>query len=432
MIRLSKRAVMKCIAGQTKQDYIWNTVSGIINAAEAVIMSMIVTRATGLTDAGILSIAFAIGNQLTSVGKFGMRAYQATDVENVFSFSVYLKSRIITTALMLLSTIAYLLYGYIRLGYSHDKIGVIFAICMIYAVEAAEDVIWGYYQQRDCLYVGAKMFCYRWIGILVVFPFVLHFTRNMMLTLQICFLFSVFIFIALLKLTFHFVSGEKLSFSIMRNGSLKEVYRLLKITFPLFGIAFLSFYVNNAPKYAIDAYLPDEIQACYGFVAMPVFAIGLVNSFIYQPVLVPMAVEWKQGQISRFSVRIKKQLVMIAVITVVSIAGAYVLGIPFLSFLYNTDLSGYKRELLILLSGGGFLAGSGYLSVILTVMRCQKSLLWPYCLVSLVAFIGLNKIVCEYGTVGAAVYYLFLMMLLCFIYGLLLVYKLKRKLPVYF
>lgn len=118
---------------------------------------------------------------------------------------------------------------------------------------------------------------------------------------------------------------------------------------------------------------------------------------------------------------------IIAGISAVCIAGAYVLGIPVLSMLYHTDLAGYKHELLILLLGGGFLAGSGYLSVVLTIMRCQKSLLWPYCMVSFMAFTGLKKIVYIYGTIGAAVCYLFLMELLCFIYGLLLIFKLRRR-----
>lgn len=419
---------MKCTAGQKKQDYIWNTAAGLINAAEAVIMSMFVTRMTGLADAGILSIAFTIGNQLMPIGKFGMRSYQVTDVEERFPFAVYLKSRIVTAVLMIISVFAYLLYGHIWLGYSRDKAGVILAVCLIYAVEVVEDVIWGYYQQKNRLYVGAKLFCYRWIGILVVFPIILYFCRDLKFTLQVCFLFSVFIFTVLLKLTFSTVSGEEaISIGIIRKADLKETGVLLKIAFPLFGISFLSFYVNSAPKYAIDVCLTDEIQACYGFVAMPVFAIGLVNSFIYQPVLVPMAVEWEQKQTDRFNARIIRQLMMIAGISVVCIAGAYVLGIPVLSILYNTDLSGYKRELLILLLAGGCLAASGYLSVVLTIMRCQRSLLWPYCLVALMAFIGLKRIVNIYGTLGAAVCYLFLMALLCSIYGAILVFKLKRR-----
>ena len=416
---------MKCTAGQKKQDYIWNTAAGLLNAAEAVVMSMFVTRMTGLADAGILSIAFTIGNQLMPIGKFGLRSYQVTDVEDHYPFSIYLKSRIVTTFLMIVSTFVYLLYGYMRLGYSRDKVRVILFVCLIYAVEAVEDVIWGYYQQRDRLYVGAKLFCYRWMGILLVFPVVLYASRDLKFALQVCFVLSVVIFVVLLKVTFHSVSGEGVVPSgIIRRADLKEIGVLLKIAFPLFGISFLTFYVNSAPKYAIDACLTDEIQACYGFVAMPVFAIGLINNFIYQPVLVPMAVEWEQKQTGRFIARIIRQLMIIAGISVVCMAGAYVLGIPFLSILYHTDLSGYKRELIILLLGGGCLAGSGYLSVVLTIMRCQKSLLWPYCLVAFMAFIGFKSIVYMYGTIGAAVCYLFLMALLCIIYGIILIYRL--------
>ena len=416
---------MKCTAGQKRQDYIWNTAAGLINAAEAVVMSVFVTRITGLADAGILSIAFTIGNQLLSIGRFGMSSYQVTDVGERFPFAIYLKSRIVTTFLMIVSTFVYLLYGRIWLGYSRDKAGVILAVCMIYAVEAVENVIGAYYQQRDRLYVGAKLFFYRWMGILLVFPVVLYFSRDLNFTLQICFLLSVIIFAVLLKLTFHAVSGEEaVPSGMIQKADLKEIGVLLKIVFPLFGITFLTFYVNSAPKYAIDACLTDEVQACYGFVAMPVFAIGLINNFIYQPVLVPMAMEWEQKQSDRFTARIIRQLMIIAGISVVCMVGAYALGIPVLSLLYHTDLSGYKRELLILLLAGGFLEASAYLSVVLTIMRCQRSLLWPYCLVTLMAFIGLKRIVSIYGTIGAAVCYLFLMALLCIIYGVMLIYKL--------
>ena len=42
------------------KDYFWNSIAGIINAAEAVVMSMIVMRYGQLSDAGILSLAFAV------------------------------------------------------------------------------------------------------------------------------------------------------------------------------------------------------------------------------------------------------------------------------------------------------------------------------------------------------------------------------------
>lgn len=410
-----------------KQDYIWNTAAGLINAAEAVIMSMIVTRITGLADAGMLTIAFAVGNLIMPIGKFGIRNYQVTDIENKFSFVIYLKARFVTVVLMLFSIAGYMLYASVRLQYGKDKLGVILAICMIYVVEAMEDVIWGYYQRRDHLYAGAKMFCFRWLGILCVFPAALYVSRSLSLTLAICFVVSFVLFMILLRISYpNICSDEDRHLKLLlRKSDLPIVGRLLKIAFPLFGISFLAFYVNNAPKYAIDACLTDEIQACYGFVAMPVFVIGLLNNFIYQPTLVPMADEWEQKQNRKFQRRIVKQLLLIGMISVICLAGAYVLGIPVLTLLYHTDLAAYKAELMILLAAGGFLAMSGYLSVVLTIMRRQKDLLWPYCLIAVIAVISLKRIVSQYGTTGAAVCYMALMMLLCLLYGGVLVVRLK-------
>lgn len=414
---------------QTKRDYIWNTAAGLINAAEAVVMSMIVTRITGLADAGMLTIAFAIGNLMMTVGKFGVRNFQVTDIENKFSFSVYLKTRMFTVLLMIAAVFGYLAYAFIALQYSPDKIAIIGMICMIYAVEALEDVFWGYYQRRNRMDAGAKMFCVRWLGILIAFPVSLWLSRNLGFTLLICLIVSLILLGLMLGFSYGKICGEedRKMGQVLRNGSLRETGQLLRTVFSLFGITFLSFYVNNAPKYAIDACLSEEIQACYGFVAMPVFVVGLLNTFVYQPTLLPMAVKWENGQYRIFIHRVLKQLAVVGTLSVICMAGAYMFGIPALSWLYHTELSAYKRELMILMAAGGFLAVSGYLSVVLTIMRRQKDLLWPYGLVALIAAGGLRGIVSRYDTIGAAVSYLLLMVLLCLIYGVILAIRLAGK-----
>lgn len=410
-----------------RKDYIWNTAAGLINAAEAVVMSMIVTRMTGLADAGMLTIAFAIGNLMLPIGKFGVRNFQVTDVENKFSFFTYLTARFTTVLFMVMAVCGYLGYAAAGLGYSSDKIGIIFAICMIYAVEALEDVIWGYYQHRNRLFAGARMFCVRWIGILLLFPLVLYISRNLKVALMWCLVISVIIFLILLRISYPRYCSEEDQFLrlIGNRADFRQIGRLLTTVLPLFGISFLNFYENNLPKYAIDAYMTDEIQACYGFVAMPVFVIGLLNNFIYQPTLVPMAVEWEQKQINRFRKRIRKQIIIIGVLTAICMTGAYLLGIPVLSLLYNTDLTDYKAELMILLLASAFLATSGYQSVVLTIMRCQRALLLPHCIVAGIATIGLPVVVSRYGTIGAATCYMVLMMVLCLLYGGTLTIKLK-------
>ena len=204
--------------------------------------------------------------------------------------------------------------------------------------------------------------------------------------------------------------------------------KLLKTAFPLCGISVLQCYVGSAPRYAIDACLTDEVQACYGFVSMPVFAIRLLSNFIYQPLLVPMAVEWENRQIKSFTGRVGNQLLVVAGLSVICLAGTYWVGIPVLSALYHTNLSEYKAELLILLLGSGFMACVAYENVVLTIMRCQKVLLGPYCLVSFIAAVVLRPVVSLYGTLGASVCYFIFMVVLFLRYT----FYLMRKLHWYF
>ena len=118
---------------------------------------------------------------------------------------------------------------------------------------------------------------------------------------------------------------------------------------------------------------------------------------------------------------------IVAGITVVCMIGAYLLGIPVLSVLYNTDLSAYKKELLVLLLGGGFLALSGLLATIITIIRFQDSLLAGYVAVAVLACMLSGEAVERYLVMGAAGLYLVLMAVLCLIFTVLLIYGVRKK-----
>ena len=86
------------------------------------------------------------------------------------------------------------------------------------------------------------------------------------------------------------------------GGSLKPAFsgektKMLMIEgFPIFVSLFLNVYIGNAPKYAIDACLTEEIQAYYNFIFMPVFAIGMFANFIFNPILVKLAHRWDENR----------------------------------------------------------------------------------------------------------------------------------------
>lgn len=181
-----------------------------------------------------------------------------------------------------------------------------------------------------------------------------------------------------------------------------------------------SFYITNAPKYAIDKYLSQEVCACYGFISMPVFVIGLLNGYLYQPALVQMAVEWKERRLQHFYKRVKKQCVVIAGLTALCMASGWLCGIPVLSAAYGTDLSGYQAELLLLLFGGGMLAYSGYFCVLFTIMCKQRVILYGYAVIAALAAGCMGAVTKNFGVIGVVVLFDLLLVMLAGIFAWML------------
>ena len=73
----------------------------MLNAFQSVVMLMVLTRACDLETAGVFTIAYASANLFLNIGNYGMRNYQASDVEPKYSFSTYALSRAITDMAML-------------------------------------------------------------------------------------------------------------------------------------------------------------------------------------------------------------------------------------------------------------------------------------------------------------------------------------------
>lgn len=396
-----KRIFLKALFGNNKKieqrSYIWNTIAGFINAFHAVILLMVVTRVTGLEEAGILTIAFAVSKLMVTIGKFGVRNFQVTDIKKEYDFYSYLKARIITVFVMLFASVCYCIYSYFVLEVSIYKAGVIFMICLIYAVESIEDVFWGEYQKSGRLDVGAIISSIRWFVTIIVFCIGLIIMHNLLYASLLSFLVALITDALLI-----YISYKELNIICKEADSLNWMSILKKCT-PLFAGAFFMIYLTNSPKYAIEACLSDEIQACYGFVSMPVFVIELLNNFIYQPKLVKIARSWENKQLTEFKRYLIIQCCALLMITGLCIIGAYWVGIPILSLMYNTDLTQYKFVLILVLIGGGFLALTGFFAVLLTVMRKQDWMMYGYIVVSLLALVTMNTCVSKFGVVGGAI-----------------------------
>lgn len=402
-------------------NFIWNTLAGILNAAEAVILLAVATRFCGIEQAGYLSIAFAVGNLFIAIGKFGVRHFQVTYREQSITLESYRNMRVITTIIMLLCCDAYILNGILQNGYTKYKAGIVFLMCIIYAVESMEDCYWGFLHREGKLASGAKIFILRWGIILLVVTVGLAIgwsLLNALFTATIISCASYLWCIHIVRDEYHYLH-EKWNW--------KQIYFIIQKCAPLAIATFLNYYICNAPKYSIDSLMSDELQAIYGYIAMPVFMIQLFSNFIFQPMLVRISEYWNSHNYKEFSHSIFRQYFIIAALTLVCLSGTYLCGSQILGMLYGVSLIAYKKELTILMAGGGLLALDGFLNIILTVMDARKQILYGYGTCALLSLFSIPHIVGQFGIMGATFGYCSIMLCLAIYLNIVVWKKILKK-----
>lgn len=403
-----------------RESYIWYSIGGMLNAGQSALILMVISYTNSAEDAGIFSIAYAIACLTLTIGNYGMRNFQATDVREKYKYSIYVNSRIITVTVMMLLIVYYILKGFFELDYSREKCLVILFVGLMKIVDAIEDVVHGRLQQKGRLDIGARCMASRYILVLCTLSIMLLFTHNLLFALEITFIVSLGYFMLTL-----FMIWACLEDKITIHIADRKIYMLLKENFGLFIGSFTMLYIANAPKYAIDKYMDDTMQACYNYIFMPVYVVSVLNTFIYQPILTKLADICERKELKEFNSVFFKQLLLILSLGSGILIVCFFIGIPILSIFYNINLSDYKIQLLLLILGSIFLAVLGYLGVVITILRKQNWLILGYLVAAIMAHILAEPLVLSWGITGATVSYTGIVFLLMIIFALIFI-KSKR------
>ena len=386
-----------------RSSYVWNMISTLVFACQSAGLLIIIARACGQSDAGVFSISYSVASMMAFIGEYGVRKYQASDVSEECSFSDYAAHRVITCLLMMAASLAYGLYGRIAIGYTADKFTVMMLICYIKVVESVHDLFYSRFQQLHRLDISAKTACFRTVIGIIIYAAALILTKDLLISTVIW--AAAVTLSALLALVV--TAPEYCDFSVRPRP--ERIRKIFLDCFPLFVGLFLLMYIGNAPKYAIDATLTDELQAKYTYIFMPVFVIGLFANFVFNPLIVELADAWDGRKYDAFLKIVFRQVLVIGSLTVLAILVALTIGCPVLGILYDTNLADLKIELAILMVGGGMLAMANFISVIATIVREQKCLVPGYFLVSLLALLFARRMVAAYGLMGASCLYTILL-----------------------
>lgn len=376
--------------------FFWNTVASALNALQGVVFLAVVNRVAGPYLGGVFSFAYMIGQQFRPLGAFEMRVYQATDVKCVFSFGTYLLSRAITALLMIAAIVVTSLSSE---GATLEGITVIF-IALLRVLDVVEDVFHGKLQQMGRLDIAARAQSIRIIVTSLLFCLGVLLTGDLLLSAFVSLVVSAFTVYCLN------VPASRRQFDIhAKRTDLVDLPRLFVTCVPLFLAAFLSGYLPNASKFAVEAVMSKESLTQYSVLFVPAMVINLACGFVFQPLLSHLANSISHSDNRPFLRLISKGVLLSMLVGLLAMVGAGLVGIPLLELVYGIDLDGLWAALIVLMLAGMFNAFDTVMYYGLVALRAQKLVLIDYALVALGALLCSGQFVARFNLFGAALSY---------------------------
>lgn len=384
----------------TKKMIAWNLTGCVVNALQSFFMMAVVTRNAGLEETGYFSIALATAQLLLTFGRYGVRAYQVTDIKEEIRAGSYLYHRAVTAAGMIV--FAYFFVN--RIGYPVYKGKIVLYVCACKAVDAVEDVFHGEMQRCGKLDIAGKLLTYRSLLTLFLFWGFVTGGCNIAESCWMTFLLSFLFCISANSLAAK--RWVKKEWKEALQADILGIKRLFRNCFPLFAAQFLSLLIYQMPKYMIDRFESSEVQAIYSILFMPAFVINLISEFIFKPLLTPLSMYWENGNRNIVYKTMIKLFLAIAATTLAAITGGYIVGISLLEWFYQVSLQAYQKVFLLLLLGGGFTAAVYLSGNLLTMMRKTGTVLSGYLFGILFLSAIMGEMVKKNGILGASWAYL--------------------------
>ncbi|WP_315132460.1 lipopolysaccharide biosynthesis protein [uncultured Actinomyces sp.] len=402
---------------QLGRDYLWNTAASLMTSLATVVMLLVVTRTAGIRAAGVYSLAIAVGQQFQTLGMYEVRTYHVTDLRHRFTFGTYLATRIVTVALMLAGIVGYAMVS----GDGGSDVLLIVLVASLRVFDAFEDVYVCELQRVGRLDLGGRACFWRALSTTASFSGMLVATGNLLVSTVVSLVVSLVVMVGV------YLPPSRGLFPLRPTWDPRRVGQVLLACLPLFLASFISMYLSNAPRFAIDRYLDPTQQGYFAILFMPAVTINLMSLVIFRPLLTRMAGLWVQGDRPGFRAVVNRGLLATAGAFVVVGLVTYVAGVPILGLVFGKDVSAFSVELMVLVAGGAMNAASVVLYYALTTVRLQNLVFAGYVLAAGAITLLCVVLVPQGSLLGASVAYTAAMSVLVAVFAVVLYRTVTRR-----
>ena len=253
-----------------KENTLWYTMGTMCSSATSFLLMIYVTRILGVDEAGVFSISYSVGQLMLSIGWFGTRQFQVSDINEEFKFSDYLSLKIITSIVMMIGCLIYSVF----LHFNTYKLLITFLYCLFMICDVFADLFSARFQQVDKLFLSGISYIIRILGYNLVILVSLLCFKNLIVAIVLAMIYSA------LELTFFDLQLIKRISQIKMEFHLDKIIQLIKNCFPLFISSFLTTFIVNVPKNAIELNFDSSVQTYYNIIFMPSYIINLFSFYV--------------------------------------------------------------------------------------------------------------------------------------------------------
>lgn len=319
---------------------------------------LVVTFSEGYDNSGILAFAMAIGLVQTAVGNYGIRPFQVSDIEDVYSSSDYIGFRLVTNCAGFALCLVYLLFLSANI--------VLVLASLIYLVfkfnESFSDVIFGIFQKGQRMdYIGKSQIL-KGIFSLAGFAIPLYFTKDIVLAIAImtfaCFVITFAYDIPRARL----FGPVRPVFDATASKGLAKACASSMISSTLIVL------IVSAVRQYFGIAEGESPLGIYAAIATPAVVVQAALNYLYMPYIGELSTKYRKGR-ADFLKEFCRVLALLIVAFVVLVVVLAIIGPPFLTMIFGDSINDYLYIFVYVLASTAMVGIVSYFYNALVVIR---------------------------------------------------------------
>ena len=350
----------------TKSNFVWNAVGNITYMMCQWLITVLVPILGGFGDAGILSVAMSVSATCQTIGMFGIRNFQVSDVEGKYHNSCYVGLRAITCGAAMVACLVFSLVS----GYHFNQVIAILLFMTFRLAETYSDVLHGIAQKNGRLYIGGISFFIKGVGLLVSFLVAFLLSKNNLnagLLAMTAFSCATVVLYDLPQV--RKIADFRLTDSLGRCG------RLALETLPLCIYLFLYSAIFTLPKLILGDVSGESILGAYSSIYAPAMLLQAASTYLYTPFATNFGDLRQKGDKKAFRSLLLKIVIAILIMSAVVLVMALLLGEFALVLVFGEKIRPYAGYLLPILLVNIGCAYFGFFCMLSIVLRAFRWLL---------------------------------------------------------